>query len=81
MIMILFNWLLTGLCLLGTWGNAKQKRWGFAIWIFTNTSYGLMDLVLYKNFARFALFFVQTCLCVFGFINWKKIEEGLNANK
>lgn len=82
MLFTIFNFILTGLCLFGTWGNANQKRWGFTVWIITNSIYMSMDLFMYHNYGRALLFAVQTGMCIVGLLKWKEIEERLNdSNK
>jgi len=70
--LLLINWILTILVLIGTLANAKQKIWGFYIWIFTNMSYVLVDVWCYNNHARAFLFLVQTAMCILGIIEWRK---------
>jgi hypothetical protein len=71
-VMVVVNWLLTILCLIGTWANATKRMWCFYVWIFTNMSYVIMDIGYYHNFARSILFIVQTGFCIWGIIEWKK---------
>lgn len=82
MFFMIFNAILTVICLLGTYFNTRQLVWGFALWIFTNSVYALMDIFMYKNYFRALLFLVQTGMCIMGIWNWNKIEkERLNDSK
>jgi nicotinamide mononucleotide transporter len=75
MFFMILNAVLTALCLLGTWYNAKQIVWGFWIWILTNTVYALIDIFLYQNYFRALLFIIQTGMCIMGVTKWSKLEE------
>lgn len=75
MLFMIFNAVLTCICLLGTWFNARQIIWGFALWILTNSVYAIMDIFMYKNYFRALLFIVQTGMCVMGILQWNKLEK------
>lgn len=80
MLFTIFNLFMTGFCLFGTWGNANQKRWGFSVWIVTNSVYMIMDIFMYKNYGRALLFAIQTGMCIKGLLKWKKLEDRRNAS-
>lgn len=75
--LLVINWILTILVMIGTFANAKQKIWGFYIWILTNIVYVFLDVCYYNNHARAFLFLVQTAMCLLGIIEWRKKQKGV----
>lgn len=67
----IFLWCNTILAIIGTFLNAKQVRFGFVIWMITNTVFVINNIYIhcYQQAALFAVYFG---LAVFGWISWGK---------
>ena len=64
-------WVVTGLSILGTVLNIKKVKWCFWIWLFTNLSWCIYDIVI-NNYAQAVLFAVYTGLAIYGIVEWSK---------
>lgn len=64
-------WCNTIVAIVGTYLNAKQKRFGFVIWMITNAVFVGYNVFM-KSYAQATLFFVYFGLALFGWINWGK---------
>jgi nicotinamide riboside transporter PnuC len=67
-------WVVTGLSILGTVLNIKKVKWCFWIWLFTNLSWCIYDMVI-KNYAQATLFAVYTGLAIYGIVEWSKRKK------
>lgn len=67
----IFLWCNTILAIIGTFLNAKRVRFGFIIWMVTNTVFVVNNLII-KSYPQAALFGVYFVLAVFGWISWGK---------
>lgn len=65
------SWFVTIASITGTVANACKKRWGFLIWMFTNTFWIIYD-IHYGLYAQASLYVVNFILAVTGFILWGK---------
>ena len=64
-------WIVSGLALVGVILNIKKMRICFFIWFFTNSLWCVYDFWI-GAYAQSALFFVYTCLAVWGIVEWRK---------
>jgi len=69
-----FSWIVTIASIAGTTANACKKRWGFLIWMLTNTFWVIYD-VHFGLYAQAFLYVVNFVLAVTGFILWGKKKE------
>jgi nicotinamide riboside transporter PnuC len=68
---MIFTWSLTAASIIGTVANIYKKQWCFIIWLFTNTTWMIVDF--YKGiYAQSFLFLVYTLLAIWGLIQWTK---------
>ena len=67
----MITWIITIGSLIGTWLNAKKKRFCFIIWIVCNIAWMIYDIT-YITYSRAVLDIVQTAFSVYGFIEWGK---------
>jgi nicotinamide riboside transporter PnuC len=67
-------WVVTGLSILGTVLNIKKVKWCFWIWLFTNLSWCIYDVII-KNYAQAVLFAVYTGLAIYGIVEWSKRKK------
>lgn len=74
----IFLWCNTVLAIIGTFLNAKRVRFGFIIWMVTNTVFVVNNLII-KSFPQAALFGVYLVLAVFGWISWGKEAKEAKA--
>jgi len=59
---------------LSIWGvilNVKKDRRGFAVWMFTNFIWAVIDFQ-YGLYAQTVLFIVYFFLALWGWLSWKK---------
>ena len=64
-------WIITILSIVGVVANIYKKRWGFGVWIFTNSTWAYID---FKHGlpAQGWLFIIYTILAIWGLIKWRK---------
>jgi nicotinamide riboside transporter PnuC len=67
-------WVVTGLSILGTVLNIKKVKWCFWVWLFTNLSWCIYDVII-KNYAQSVLFAVYTGLAIYGIVEWSKRKK------
>lgn len=64
-------WLNTIVAIVGTYLNAKQVRFGFIIWMVTNTAFVVNNIYI-GSYAQATLFAVYFVLAVVGYRSWGK---------
>jgi hypothetical protein len=69
--MILFTWITTFLCLLGTVLNVKKNIWCFYIWSVANILWLAFDIFT-GIYSRALLDFVQLIFALWGIKEWRK---------
>lgn len=69
-----WTWLLALASIIGVIANIYKKQWCFAIWLFTNATWTLVDFMA-GIYAQSALFAVYTGLAVWGLWKWRKADE------
>ena len=67
----IIGYILTGLCLIGTFLNCKQIKYCFVIWFFANIGWLLYDFNTVQYY-RCVLDIVQTITAVWGYKVWSK---------
>jgi Nicotinamide mononucleotide transporter len=67
----MFTWIIAGMALIGTYLNVKRNRYGFALWMITNSYFSILNIRL-GSYPQSALFFVYFILAVYGFIAWHR---------
>jgi nicotinamide riboside transporter PnuC len=67
-------WIITAFSLLGVYLNIKKKRICFVVWLFTNTSWAIIDFCM-GIYPQSALFAVYALLSVWGLIAWRNNEK------
>ena len=72
-------WCNTIVAIIGTYLNAKQKRFGFIIWMLTNAVFVAYNVYI-ASYAQATLFFVYFGLALFGWINWGKEKSTKEEN-
>jgi nicotinamide riboside transporter PnuC len=68
------TWGLAILSLVGVILNIKKRTECFVIWLFTNASWTVYDYHM-TAYAQSALFFIYTCLAVYGLYEWRKKKK------
>ena len=66
-----WTWFITVASIIGTVANIYKRRWCFWIWLFTNTTWMLIDLHA-RLYSQAFLFLVYVVLAVWGLVNWIK---------
>ena len=66
-----FTWLIVAVAIVGAVANARQKRWGFALWIVSNGYLCVYDLFL-GLCSQSALYLVFLLISLDGLIFWSK---------
>lgn len=69
----IFKWALVALSLLGVWLNIHKRRACFAVWLFTNASWSLVDLI-HGVYAQACLMVVYCGLSLYGLWKWKETK-------
>lgn len=64
-------WIITIISILGSIFNAKKSILCFYIWILSNILWFTCD-IYFKFYSRAVLDTLQTALCIYGIIYWKK---------
>ena len=65
------NWIIIAMALYGAYLNAKQNEKGFILWIITNSYLSIHNLMI-EEYAQACLFFAYLCICISGYITWRK---------
>jgi len=71
-------WCNTFVAIIGTYLNAKQKRFGFIIWMITNAVFVIYNMYIHQH-ALAALFGVYFGLALYGWLSWGKAEKTAKA--
>jgi len=71
-----FSWIVTAASITGTMANACKKRWGFLIWMLTNTFWVIYD-VHHGLYSQAILYVVNFILAVIGFVLWGKPKSNV----
>ena len=77
--MEIFSWCVSIAALAGVWLNIKKNRACFAIWIFTNASWAVIDAAKGVT-AQACLSFIYACLAVWGLIEWSRDRKASDTN-
>lgn len=64
-------WLITGLSLIGVIANIYKKRWGFLVWMVTNSIWCIYDYYI-GAYAQSFLFLTYFILAIWGWFKWEK---------
>lgn len=67
----MFEWILTGLSLAGTWFNIQKKIVGWLIWSVANVGW-VISFMLKGMPAETTLFAVYLVLSVYGAVKWRR---------
>lgn len=74
MILIIYGWIVTAICLAGTVLNVKKIKFCFIIWTIGNILWLALDL--YNSlYSRALLDIVQLILAIWGYLAWTKEKE------
>lgn len=65
------SWFVTAASIVGGMANSNKKRWGFAIWMFTNAFWFTYDM-RYGLYSQALLYVIYFALAVIGFVRWGK---------
>lgn len=76
----IFLWCNTVFAILGTFLNAKRVRFGFVIWMFTNTIFVIYNIFIHC-YQQASLFGVYLILAVFGWLSWGKEAKAKDEPK
>lgn len=71
---MVFTWIVTAICLLGTILNIKKSYWCFVLWIIGNVCWMAFDL-WFGLFSRFSLDVVQLGFAIWGLIEWRSYNN------
>jgi nicotinamide riboside transporter PnuC len=71
MFILIYGWVVTAICLVGTILNVKKIKFCFILWTIGNFLWLMMDLYNHL-YSRSLLDIVQLILAVWGYIVWKK---------
>ena len=66
-----YTWLIAVAAIIGTLANARKKRWGFAVWIVTNSFWCVYDLY-FGLYSQSFLYLVFMLISAYGLYNWSK---------
>jgi len=66
-----WTWPVAAASLIATVANIHKKRWCFAIWLVTNTTWCVYDLCI-GAYAQSCLFAVYAGLAVWGLVKWRR---------
>lgn len=66
--------ILTIISLLGTYLNCKKLKVCFILWIICNIGWAVVDWIS-GSYSRFILDNVQTVFAIYGWIEWRKLDD------
>lgn len=72
--MTIISSILTALCILGSYLNAKKLIVCFVVWTFCNIGWGIIDFVS-GNYPRCVLDAVQLALSIYGLWEWRNQSQ------
>ena len=70
----MFEWLLTGLSLAGTWFNIQKRLAGWLIWSVANAGW-VAAFASRKLWAEATLFSIYLILSIYGYFKWRRQEK------
>ena len=70
----ILSWIITVIALTGAILNAKQNKWGFILWIISNSYLCILNHINHQ-YAQSVLFLAYLIITVSGFITWCKNER------
>jgi nicotinamide riboside transporter PnuC len=71
MFLLIYGWIVTIICLVGTILNVKKIQFCFILWTIGNLLWLILDMYN-KVYSRSLLDIIQLILAVWGYIAWKK---------
>jgi len=71
MFLLVYGWIVTLICLVGTILNVKKIQFCFILWTIGNFLWLILDLYN-KVYSRSLLDIIQLLLAIWGYIAWKK---------
>lgn len=67
----IISWVNTFFSILGNILVIKKKRSGFMVWIVSNITWIVIDIIA-EVYSQAALFVIFTIIAIYGFIKWKE---------
>ena len=74
MFILIYGWIVTTICLIGTVLNVKKIQFCFVLWTIGNFLWLILDLYN-KVYSRSLLDIIQLVLAIWGYVAWKKEME------
>lgn len=74
MFLLIYGWIVTTICLIGTVLNVKKIQFCFVLWTIGNFLWLILDLYN-KVYSRSLLDIIQLVLAIWGYVAWKKEME------
>lgn len=74
MFLLIYGWIVTTICLIGTVLNVKKIQFCFVLWTIGNFLWLILDLYN-KVYSRSLLDIIQLILAIWGYVAWKKEME------
>jgi len=71
MFLLIYGWIVTTICLIGTVLNVKKIQFCFVLWTIGNFLWLILDLYN-KVYSRSLLDIIQLVLAIWGYVAWKK---------
>ena len=71
MFLLIYGWIVTLICLVGTILNVKKIQFCFILWTIGNLLWLILDMYN-RVYSRSLLDIIQLILAVWGYIAWKK---------
>jgi nicotinamide riboside transporter PnuC len=71
MFLLIYGWIVTAICLIGTVLNVKKIQFCFVLWTIGNFLWLILDLYN-KVYSRSLLDIIQLVLAIWGYVAWKK---------
>lgn len=73
----ILSWVMSGIAFAGTLLNAERNKYGFALWMLSN-SYMCIRFAVIGEYAQSLLFFSYVLLAVRGIVSWTHKEEHID---
>lgn len=64
------SYLVSACTLVGTIANAYQRRWGFLVWICTNSFWIIYNLIN-KEYSQVIVYAINLVVSIIGWFKWK----------
>lgn len=74
MMWTILSWIMSCIAFIGTLLNAERNKWGFALWMLSN-SYMCVRFAVIGEFAQSLLFFAYVLLAIRGIVSWTHKDE------